>query len=61
MFFYCDDICQTIKLDDKIIYNDGYDGIFKGVYFNFPEFEAETGRIIQLLVQINILYYSLII
>ena len=24
MIFYCDDYCTTIKVEDKIIYNEGY-------------------------------------
>ncbi len=54
MLLFCDDECQTIKLDDKIIYKKGYVSEFKGSntdYFNFPEFDAEPGQIIKILVQ----------
>ncbi len=53
MFLYCDDFCETIRLDDKIIYNAGYHEIInKGreQYYSIPEFEAERGQIIQIEV-----------
>ncbi len=53
MLFFCDDYCTTIKVDDKIIYNEGYKSQEEQsdeIYFQFPEFEAEKGQIIQILV-----------
>jgi hypothetical protein len=29
MLFYCDDACDIIKLDDKIIYKNGYEKALK--------------------------------
>ena len=52
IFLYCDDYCETIKLDDKIIYKEGYHSIKNKEYYNsFPEFEAERGQIIQIEVR----------
>ena len=54
MLFYCDDACDTIKLDNKIIYNNGYESALKGYgydYFFFPEFEAEPGQKIKIKVR----------
>ena len=52
IFLYCDDYCETIKLDDKIIYKERYLPTDSKGYFNsFPEFEAERGQIIQIEVR----------
>jgi len=54
IFLYCDDYCETIKLDDKIIYNAGYHKKINGDderYYSIPEFEAERGQIIQIDVK----------
>ena len=52
IFLYCDDYCETIKLDDKIIYKERYlPTDFKGYFNSFPEFEAERGQIIQIEVR----------
>ena len=53
MKLYCDDYCTTIKVDDKIIYKEGYKTLVdqsNEFFFNFPEFEVEKGQIIQILV-----------
>ena len=49
MFLHCDDVCELIKLDDKIIYKENYHN--SDTFFNLPELEAERGQIIEIQVR----------